>query len=134
MASENKLKHLEFIQAVINRMSGNSFLLKGWSVTLVAALFALAAKDANKKYVIVAYFPVLVFWILDAYFLSQERLFRSLYDHVREQDDAKINFSMDTAPFLVVRNAWSAAFFSRTLVLFYLLLVSIMLAAIYLIR
>jgi len=87
MALENKLKHLEFIQSVISRMSGNSFLLKGWSVTLVAALFALAAKDSDRKYIVVAYFPVLVFWILDAYFLSQERLFRNLYDSVRAKKE-----------------------------------------------
>jgi hypothetical protein len=36
-----KEKHLELIQAVISRMAGNSFLLKGWSVTLAAALLAL---------------------------------------------------------------------------------------------
>src|SRR5690242_13198261 len=83
MNSEYKLKHLEFIQSIVNRMASNSFLLKGWSVTLVAALFALAAKDSDKKYIVVAYFPVLVFWILDAYFLSQERQFRKLYDAVR---------------------------------------------------
>ena len=44
---ENKRKHLEFIQSVIARMNSNSFLIKGWSITLVSALFALAAKDSN---------------------------------------------------------------------------------------
>jgi hypothetical protein len=38
-----QIAHLQMIQAVITRMGSNSFLLKGWSVTLVAALFALAA-------------------------------------------------------------------------------------------
>ena len=33
------------IQGVVNRLSLNSFLLKGWSVVLVSAMFALAAKD-----------------------------------------------------------------------------------------
>ncbi len=46
---ENKIKHLEFIQIVITRMNVNSFFLRGWSVTLVAALFALAAKDFNMR-------------------------------------------------------------------------------------
>jgi len=35
---EAKLKHLEMIQDVIKRMASNSFLLKGWSLTLVVAL------------------------------------------------------------------------------------------------
>jgi len=37
---EQKLAHPQMIHGVINRMAGNSFLLKGWSVTLVAALRA----------------------------------------------------------------------------------------------
>lgn len=96
MNGENKRQHLEMIQGVINRMAGNLFFLKGWAITLVAALFALAAKDTNLKYIIVAYFPVLIFWILDGYFLSQERLFRDLYDNVRKRDEKDIDFSMDT--------------------------------------
>src|SRR5947209_16014228 len=58
---ESKLQHLAFIQSVIDRMSKNSFLLKGWGVTLVSALFALAAKDANKQYILLAYFPIITF-------------------------------------------------------------------------
>jgi hypothetical protein len=96
---EEKLKHLEIIQNVINRMAGNSFRLKGWSVTLTAAIFALAAKDGNANLIPVAYFPVLIFWFLDAYFLHQEGLYRKLYDTVRVKDRSQIDFSMDTTPF-----------------------------------
>jgi hypothetical protein len=131
---ENKLKHLEFIQAIVNRMSVNSFLLKGWSVTLVAALFALAAKDTRKEYVIVAYFPVLMFWVIDAYFLSQERLFRDLYDDVRTREADRVDFSMNTAPFRRWRNGWAACFLSFSLLLFYLSMASVMLIVLYLIK
>lgn len=48
---EKKLKHLEFIQDMISRMAKNSFALKGWAVTLVAALFALAAKETKRKFI-----------------------------------------------------------------------------------
>ncbi len=75
----DRIKHLEMIQAVISRMTSNSFFLKGWSVTLVAAIVALAAKDANQWFLIVALLPVLAFWSLDAYYLHLERLFRELY-------------------------------------------------------
>jgi hypothetical protein len=73
---EAKRAHLEMIQGVVNRLSNNSFLLKGWSVLLVSGLFALAAKDAKALFVYIAYFPCCVFWGLDGYFLWQERLFR----------------------------------------------------------
>jgi len=118
---ENKLKHLEFIQQAINRMASNLFLLKGWTVTLIAAMFALAAKESREFYFLLAYFPTLMFWLLDGYFLSQERRFRSLYDHVRRLDESAIDFSMDTQPFKTTpsRNKWSHALFSPTLLIYY---------------
>jgi hypothetical protein len=58
---ENKTKHMEFIQGVINRLSTNSFLLKGWSVVLVSALFALSASDSNSAFIFLAYIPAIIF-------------------------------------------------------------------------
>lgn len=119
----NKHKHLEFIQASISRMSGNLFLLKGWSVTLIAALFALAAKDTNKSYIVVAYFPLFIFWFLDGYFLAMERRFRALYEHVRQLNEENIDFSMNTEPYKSdKRNQWIPALFSRTLFPYYITL------------
>ena len=48
---ETRVAHLQMIQAVITRMAGNSFLIKGWSVMLVAALFALASANTNELFV-----------------------------------------------------------------------------------
>lgn len=66
---DNKLKHLELIQGVINRMASNSFKLKGWAVTLASGIFALASKESDKMYFLITYVPVIVFWFLDAYYL-----------------------------------------------------------------
>jgi hypothetical protein len=93
---DNKHAHLQMIQGVINRQSQNSFLLKGWSVVLISAMFALAAREANPIFVYLAYFPASVFWGLDGYFLWQERTFRALYNKIRIQNDRDIDFSMDT--------------------------------------
>ncbi|MFN0111040.1 MAG: hypothetical protein ACKVZH_19440 [Blastocatellia bacterium] len=76
-------------------MAGNSFMVKGWCVTLVSALIALSAKDA-KFMVFVAFLPVLMFWWLDAFFLRQERLFRKLFDQVRDNGKDDSDFSMNT--------------------------------------
>ena len=75
---EQKTKHMEFIQGVINRLSQNSFLLKGWSVVLISALFALSAGDSNPAFIVLAYIPAFIFWGLDGYFLREERKFRAL--------------------------------------------------------
>lgn len=132
---ENKLKHLEFIQGTINRMAGNLFYLRSWTITLIAALFALFVKGTNADYIFIVYFPVLIFWILDGYFLSQERLFRALYDHVRKLDEKEINFSMDIREYKKdKKNGWVSSMFSTTLIFFYLPLVVIMLVITYLIN
>jgi hypothetical protein len=99
-AHDDKVAHLAMIQGVISRMGSNSFLLKGWNVTLVSALFALAAKDSNPRFIMIAFLPVMVFWALDAYYLRQERLFRKLYDEVvlsTDQTPLVPRFSMATA-------------------------------------
>lgn len=138
MASDttaDKHKHLEFVQAAVNRMAGNLFLLKGWSITLIAALFALAAKDSNQFYILIAYFPLFIFWSLDGYFLSQERKFRALYDHVRLLKESEIDFSMDTSRFRnEPRNTWVGAMSSRTLVIYYGGLAGVMLVLMFLVR
>jgi len=128
---EKKIAHLGMIQDVISRMGNNSFLLKGWSVTLVSALFALATKDADVFFVYLAFFPTIAFWILDGYFLWQERLRRNLYDYVRELSEEKIDFSMNTLLKDEKNVTWKSAIFSKTFIIFYgSILVSIIIVAV----
>lgn len=114
-----KQAHLEMIQGVISRLSNNSFLLKEWSVILIAALFALAAKDSNPFFVYLAYFPAISFWGLDAYFLRQEKLFRALFDKVRKLQENEIDFSMDTSGKQSTVASWWTVLFSKTLLAFH---------------
>jgi len=116
---ENKRTHLQMIQVVINRMAGNSFYLKGWSVVLVSALFALAAGDSKAFFVYVAFFPALAFWILDGFFLRQEGFFRKLYDHVRNKHEPEIDFSMDTSVVASEVKGWLRVTLSNTLLVFH---------------
>jgi hypothetical protein len=130
---ENKMKHLEFIQNVITRMNTNSFMIKGWAITLISAIFALAAKDANRLYALVAYIPLPMFWLLDAFFLSQERQYRALYDKVRSINSEGVDFSMDAKSFDKGMNTWCSAFFSGTLLLLYGVLTVVTLVVMFLI-
>ena len=116
---EAKLKHLEFIQGLITRLNNNCFLIKGWAVTLVAALFALAAKDANERYLLITYVATVVFWLLDAYYLSQERQYRQLYHEVTQKDPAAIDFSMNASQYCRYRNTWWTSLWAKTLLVFY---------------
>ena len=116
---EKKLKHLEMLQAVIRRMAVNSFLLKGWNVVLVSAIIALAASESKSQLVYLAYLPATMFWLLDGYFLRQERLFRKLYDKVRLMGEDDIDFSMNTSPVETEVVSWLKVTWSITLRLFH---------------
>jgi hypothetical protein len=72
---EAKLKHLEFIQGAINRMATTSFLRKGWAITIVGGLFALTFKEISSRYLYISLVVLLLFWWLDALYLSHERNF-----------------------------------------------------------
>ena len=121
MSEERRIKHLEFIQGVVNRLSTNSFLLKGWSVVLVSALFALSATDSQPTFALLASIPAFVFWGLDGFFLSQERLYRDLYNEVRQQDVKNVDFSMSIEKFKKLRDAptWLGSTISKTLLPFH---------------
>jgi len=122
---ENKRKHLEFIQGVITRMNTNSFILKGWAITLVSALFALAAKDANRTYVLIAYVPIPLFWVLDGFYLSKERQFRELYKKVAGLEEKNVDFIMNVKEYDKERNTWVRTIFSSTLIPFYITLIAV---------
>lgn len=117
---DKKLKHLEMIQNVISRMAGNLFFLRGWTITLLAALLAIFSQNINTDYVVYLLILIFIFWVLDGYFLSQEKLFRDLYNHVRTLNEEQIDFSMDTTEFKKLKkNTIIYAMFSPTLLIFY---------------
>lgn len=119
----DRVAHLQIIQGVINRLSQNSFLLKGWAVVLVSGLFALAAGGTEILFVYLAYLPAFAFWCLDAYFLRQERLYRALYNEMREVEEADVDFSMDTRPVADKVAPWYKVALSPTIIAFHLTLI-----------
>ena len=116
---EQKLKHLEFIQNVITRMNTNSFLIKGWAITLVSALFALAAHNSNMEFVLISYIVIPIFWILDGFHISIERQYRDLYKAVSEKPECEIDFNMDASAYKKGNRSWLSGIFSKTLCPFY---------------
>lgn len=126
MNLEAKLKHLEFIQNTISRMAHNSFLLKGWAITLLGALLGLNKDDIDLKIIGIAIFLILMFWALDAYFLAQERYFRARYDEVRVKKPDEIDFSMKLEGKSGSETNWFVTFTSVTLRLYYLSLLGVM--------
>lgn len=116
---EKKIKHLEMIQSIISRMSGNLFLLKGWAITLIVALFTFITKESDNIYILFSFCILFIFWILDGFFLSIEKCFRELYKEVCSKKEDEINFLMNYKKYQKGKNTWFRTIFSKTLFIFY---------------
>ena len=117
---QNKIKHLEFIQNVIDRQARNSFLLKGWIVTLFVGILVLPLRSGSFDKSLLAYFLIIVFWLLDSYYLWKEREFRCLYKKVRTLKESQIDFDMNTSEIAKKDGcSWIDAFKSKPFLIFY---------------
>jgi len=112
---EHEIKHLELVQSVIARMAQHSFQLKGWSVTVATAIFALAAKESSPGLAALALFPALAFWCLDAFYLRQERLYRKLYEAIANPLKVVRPFSMTTEEYVNDVRPWVRTLWARTI-------------------
>ena len=130
---DGKLKHLEMIQDIVNRLASNSFVFKGWAATVIAGISAFAVKDTSHRIMLVALLATILFWLSDAYYLSLERRYRDLYNHVAELPDNKIDFSMKLLDNHKFR-AWIKALYSEILIVFYGLGAVLIIVAYWLIR
>lgn len=115
-----KIKHLEFIQDVVKRMAINSFLLKFFTVVLTVSILAFNDQSVETWKRLVWLVPILAFWLLDAYYLRVERLYRLLYDDVRNKKEEEIDFSLAPLAFDRHREKFASSFLSRTELCFYL--------------
>lgn len=123
-----KIAHLQIIQAVIQRMANTSFGIRGWTVSLVAAVFALADPASERLFFALVYFPILAFWILDGFYLGQERAFRNLYDDVRVREENQTDFSMATN---FDASHWACECFSVVNLVFYTVVAAVTLLLMY---
>jgi len=124
---DTKIEHLKLIQNIIDRLATQSGQVKTLAVILVTALIFL--HFYFRQIYMAPFVPIAVsaFWILDSYYLWQERLFRVLFDKIALQTES--NFSMTVTP-LKTR---CSALFSETLLIFYGMLFILSLAPIILV-
>ena len=88
----NKYKHMDYIQSAISRMASNSFYLKGWNVTIIAAIVALSFKESDWRIYACALVINFVFWFFDAYYFNQDKI-------LKISDDNLVDFSMNASEF-----------------------------------
>lgn len=127
---EKKIKYIEMIEGVIERMGNNSFQLKGWAVTLVALVGSFSAQGSDKRFFLIAFIPLFAFWFLDSYYLQMERKYKVLYKYVIKKDENDIDFEMDTRNITYSADdakniCFCTCLFSKTEWAFYLLMAGV---------
>jgi hypothetical protein len=73
---------LTILQDVITRMAGNSASAKTWCIALVSAILVLIADRGLPALAWIAVVPILLFCLLDAYYLALEKDFRHRYNEL----------------------------------------------------
>lgn len=116
----NLHKEIDLVQACISRMAHNSFLLKGWAITLLVLILTFSEK--NKNPAIISLIPFISFWFLDAFFLRTEKMYREMYKWVlekRRMEDFSLEYDLNPHRFDKQVASYSQIMFSLTLRWFY---------------
>ena len=93
-------KEIDLIQSCIGRMAQNSFLVKGWLITLIAVVLALLPENFNiRGLCIVGLAITICFWYLDAFFLKTEKLYRWKYEWVIQNRMSSQSHFYDLNPY-----------------------------------
>ena len=117
--SDKKRAYLRTIRSIANRMRVGSALIRLWSITVVAALVAVATNPAQARFAWLALAMALGFWMLDAHFSRQGQLFRRTYERVLSQPESELDFDEGTAAVDTDEVSFSSVFLSRALAAFY---------------
>ena len=119
---KDRIKHLEFIERVIERMNQCSFRIKelmGVVLTAILAVYATTyspGTGGKQGLLTVALIPEVLFWVLDAYYLYKERQYREVYKAVAGliKCGPPIAFDMSTKPYKRGLRYYLFALFSKT--------------------
>lgn len=125
MDNQELYKEIDLIQGCINRMAKNSFMVKGWALTVFAGVIAISKTEVINNLLLLictVLVPYLAFWLLDAFFLHTERKYRKMYAWIlqeRKRDNTEYQYDLNPARFNDEVGCMAHSFFSKTLLLFY---------------
>lgn len=120
--TEELIKTLEFIQDIITRMANNSFNLKGWTIAILTVFTIFLSVDFESPPILILFLiiPILGFSLLDAYYLNNERRYRTLYNQAINDSSFKV-FNLNAfTPDIKEKTAYCKAYFSISIIPFYL--------------
>jgi hypothetical protein len=92
-------KEIDLIQGCITRMAQNSFIVKGWLISILAVSIALLPETINIKLLCIGGVVIIFcFWYLDGFFLKMERLYRWKYEWVIKKRQSTLENVYDLNP------------------------------------
>lgn len=109
VTDEDRRKHLDYIQAVITRMSAASSGAKGWLLPVVTLTYGYALTQKEDSVALLGVASVVLFMILDAHYLSQEQAYRRLYSTVARGTAEVPAYSLDPSEALDTANQKSTS-------------------------
>lgn len=107
-SNEDLYKEIDLIQACIDRMAKNSFMCKGWMVSLLSIILVFSSKSSihNTTALLITLLAVdLVFWWMDTFYLYMENLYRKKYEWIiKKRIEGNREYLFDLNPYN--QNMW----------------------------
>ena len=125
ITNEELFKEIDLIQSCIERMARNSFMIKGWALTILAGFVAFLNDSVlTSPWLVICgiIIPYLGFWYIDAYFLHTEKCYRKLYNWTianRKIGNREYQYCLDPSRFKEECDSIFKVFFSTTLSVFF---------------
>ena len=118
--------HLNIIQSIIQRMASNSASCKSWCITIVSAILVIIGDKGQSQLALIAIIPTLLFFILDTYYLSLEKMFRKSYNIFIKKvhkDKLKISDFYSVKPTGCLLKEFGKSIFSFSILPFYTIII-----------
>ena len=126
------VSHMSLLQAIITRLAGNSAQCKTWCLTLVSALIAFAGAAHSVGAIELSILPIVMFLLLDAAYLGNEKEYRDLFGEVRAKlrtgdycnnDLFKMEAKLTSEAFLESLKSWAIYIFYYPLIGIYIIVI-----------
>lgn len=123
MEKDELFKEIDLIQNCINRMAQNSFMLKGWALTIFAGVTAFTKGENLSNpvtLVCTTIIPFICFWILDSFYLRTEKKYRRMYENMLTKRKANnTDGQYELNPKTIKVDCFIKVMFSITMIFFY---------------
>ena len=93
--TSNKIAHLEMIMELYKTIVESSQNVKQWAISLITVFLALSTQENGTIISRISFFPILLFWIIEARCLFREKLILAHYNQVRMLNESEIDFNLD---------------------------------------